>query len=168
MCAFLASQLPNLVRTWGVLYILTWQCASRHNSVYFFDIATSKSGPNLVCFVHVDFEMCFAQQRRAIFHLSTDDMAPHPPLQRGYFSTVWSHKSLEKHNELRLSYLFAHLHLLSSLIFSPIFFFSLTLPTSAFPTVHIVGSFTSKLPSPNTLKYQYYGRRWTITWNNTP
>ena len=33
----------------------------------FFDISTSKSGPNLVCFVHFDLEMCFAPQRRALF-----------------------------------------------------------------------------------------------------
>ena len=52
----------------------------------------------------------------------------------------------KKHGELRLSYLFARLHLLSSLIFSLLFFSSLTLPTSAFP-IFIVGSFTSKLPS---------------------
>ena len=30
------------------------KCASRHNGVHFFDIATSKSGPTLVCFVHFD------------------------------------------------------------------------------------------------------------------
>ena len=51
----------------GVLYILTSKCASRHNGVHFFDISTSKSGPVLVCFVHFDFEMCFAPQRRAAF-----------------------------------------------------------------------------------------------------
>ena len=62
------------------LRILTWKCASRHNGVHFFDIATSKSGPKLVCFVHFDFEMCFAPERRAIFHLSSGQMAPHPPL----------------------------------------------------------------------------------------
>ena len=50
-CTFSTSQLPKVVRSWGVLYILTWKCASRHNGVHFFDIATSKSGPNLVCFV---------------------------------------------------------------------------------------------------------------------
>ena len=33
-----------------------------------------------VCFVHFDLEMCFAPQRRAIFHLSSGQMAPHPPL----------------------------------------------------------------------------------------
>ena len=56
---------------WCVLYILTWKCASRHNGVHFFDIATSKSGPELRCFVHFDLEMCFAPQRRALFrHLN--------------------------------------------------------------------------------------------------
>ena len=50
------------------------------NGARFFDISTSKSGPALVCFVHFDFEMCFAPQRRAIFHLSSGQLAPHPPL----------------------------------------------------------------------------------------
>ena len=63
-----------------VLYILTWKCASRHNGVHFFDISTAKSGPHLVCFVHFDLQMCFAPQRRAIFHLSSGQLAPHPPL----------------------------------------------------------------------------------------
>ena len=66
-CTFSTSQLPKVVRPWCVLYILTSKCASRHNGVHFFDIATSKSGPTLVCFVHFDFEMCFAPQRRALF-----------------------------------------------------------------------------------------------------
>ena len=66
-CTFSTSQLPKVVRTWCVLYIFTWKCASRHNDVHFFDIATSKSGPNVVCCVHFDLEICFAPQRRAIF-----------------------------------------------------------------------------------------------------
>ena len=60
--------------------ILTSKCASRHNGLHFFDISTSKSGPTLRCFVHFDLEMCFAPQRRAIFHLSSGQLAPHPPL----------------------------------------------------------------------------------------
>ena len=61
----------KVVREWCVLYILTWKCASRHNGVHFFDIATSKSGPELRRFVHFDLEMCFAPQRRALFrHLN--------------------------------------------------------------------------------------------------
>ena len=70
-CTFSTSQLPKVVRTWCVLYIFTWKCASRHNGVHFFDISTSKSGPDLVCFVHFHLEMCFAPQRRALFrHLN--------------------------------------------------------------------------------------------------
>ena len=70
-CTFSTSQLPKVVRTWCVFYILAWKCASRHNGVHFFYISTSKSGPNLVCFVHLDLEICFAPQRRALFlHLN--------------------------------------------------------------------------------------------------
>ena len=70
-CAYSTSQLPKVVRAPSVLYILTWKCASRHNGVHFFDISTSNSGPNVVCFVHFDLEMCFAPQRRALFwHLN--------------------------------------------------------------------------------------------------
>ena len=159
-CTFSTSEPPKVTRTCGALciltskcasrhngvhffdistsksalHILTWKCASRHNGVHFFDIAISKSGPRLRCFVHFDLEMCFAPQQRAIFHLSSGQLAPHPP----YFSTLRSHKSLEKQSVWRLSYRFAHLHLLSSdsfssLIFSLlIFLFSLPLPCSAF------------------------------------
>ena len=76
-CTFSTSQLPKVVRSWCVLYLLASKCASRHNGVHFFDISTSKSGPRMVCFVHFAFEMRFAQQRRAIFHLSSGQMAPH-------------------------------------------------------------------------------------------
>ena len=70
-CTFSTSEPPKVARTCGVLYILTWECASRQNGVHFFDISTSKSGPTLVCFVHFDFKMCFAPQRRALFrHLN--------------------------------------------------------------------------------------------------
>ena len=79
-CTFSACQLPKVVRACCALCILTSKCASRHNDVHFFDIATSKSAPRLRCFVHFDFEACFAPQRRAIFHLSSSQLAPHPPL----------------------------------------------------------------------------------------
>ena len=55
-----------------------------------------------------------ASQRRAIFHLSFGQMAPHLPLWRAYFSTLRSHKALGKHSVSRLFYLFARLDLLSS------------------------------------------------------
>ena len=75
-CTFSTSQLPKMAH----LYVLTWKCASRHKGVHFIDICTSKSGLRMVCFVHFDLEMCFAPQGRAIFHLSSGQLAPHPPL----------------------------------------------------------------------------------------
>ena len=35
-CHFSGSQLPKWLREWGVLYILSWKCASRHSGVPFF------------------------------------------------------------------------------------------------------------------------------------
>ena len=65
--------------------ILTSKCASRHNGVHFFDISTSKSGPTMVCFVHFDFEMCFAPQRRALFrHLNFQKWS-----DNGAFCAFW-------------------------------------------------------------------------------
>ena len=63
----------KVVRTWCVLHIFTWKCASRHNGVHFFDISTSKNGPTMVCFVHFDFEMCFAHNGVQFFisHLAS-------------------------------------------------------------------------------------------------
>ena len=91
-------------------HIWTSKCASRRN----------------VCFVRFYFEMCFAPQRRATCHPSSDYMALHLPLLRAYFSTLRSHKSLEKHSVSWLSYLIAHLDHLSSETFSfwSSFFFS--------------------------------------------
>ena len=84
-CTFSTSELPKVARTCGVLYILTWKCASRHNGVHFFDISTSKSGPELRCFVHFDLEMCFAPQRRALFrHVNFQKWS-----EPGVFCTFW-------------------------------------------------------------------------------
>ena len=137
-CTFSISQLPKVGRSWCVLFILTSKCSSRHNGVHFFDISTSKSGPKLVLFVHFDFEMCFAPQRRTLFrHLIWPDGSAPGFSKPTFRPSGRSHKSLEKHSVLRLSYLFAHLGLLSSeafyfVIFFLLLFSSLTLPISAF------------------------------------
>ena len=120
-CTFSTSQLPKVVWEWCVLYLLTWKRASRHNGVQFFSSHLAS----------------WLRTRR---------------FSEVCFSALQSHNSLEKRSESRLSYLFAHLHLLSSdflpLWSSPsLIFSSLTLPTSAAPSLHIVGSLTSKLPS---------------------
>ena len=210
------SEPPKVVRTPSVFNMLTSKCALRHNGVHFFDIATSKSGLNLVFFVHFDLEMCFAPQRRTLFrHLNFQKWSEHgvlctfwlgnvlrattactfstsqlPKMVREWYvlyiltskcasrhngvqffishlaswlrtRRVRSQKSLEKHSVSRLSYLFAHLHLLSSdsfssLIFSLlIFLFSLPLPCSAF---HL--SILSEVWLLNFLRLTLVVRRW--------
>ena len=72
-------QLPKVVRTGFFLYILTWKCASRHNGLQLFIISTSKSSPRLACFVHFDLDMRLPPQRRALFHLSSGQLAPPEP-----------------------------------------------------------------------------------------
>ena len=135
------SEPPKVVRTPSVFNILTSKCASGHNGVHFFDIATSKSGPTLKCFVQFHLEICFAPQRRALFrHRNVQKCSGAEVLctfwlpnvlrattacnfssliwpagsARAYFSTLRSPKALEKHSVSRLSYFFTHLHLLSS------------------------------------------------------
>ena len=89
-----------------------------------------------------DMQRCISRGRRSTRDMfiravrMSGQLAPHQPLQRAYFSTLRSHKSLEKHSVSRLSYLFAHLDLLSSETFSfwifLLLFSSPTLPISAF------------------------------------
>ena len=64
-CTFSTSQRPKVLRTWGVLRIFIWKYASRRSGVLFLNI----------------------------FDLSSDQMAPRPPLRRAYCSTLRSLKT---------------------------------------------------------------------------
>ena len=89
-----SSERPKVVRTWYALYILTSKCASRHNGVQLFAIATSKCAPKLRCFVHFDFDMCFAPQRRALFrHLNFQKLS-----EAGVFLYILTWKCASCHN----------------------------------------------------------------------
>ena len=75
-CTFSTSQLPKVVRTWCVLYILTSKCASRHNGVHFFDISTSKSGPN-PCVLYILTWKCASRHNGVhFFDISTSKSGP--------------------------------------------------------------------------------------------
>ena len=201
----IASEPSKVVRVCGVLNTLTSKCASRYNSVHFFDISTSKSAPRPSVFNTCDFEMCFAPQWRALFrHLNFQKWSETSFLTLLTWTCALRHNSVQffishltrclrtrrfseptfrpsgatnhwkKHGASWLSHLFAHLHLLSldsfsslivslplflfpslpfpSLLFSSLLFSSRTLSTYPFPSVHIVGSLTSKLPS---MKHQF-------------
>ena len=80
-CNFSSSQLPKVVRQCCVLYILASTYASRHNDVHFFNISSSKSALTLVCVLYVfTSKRASSHKRRAIVHLLSRQMAPHPPL----------------------------------------------------------------------------------------
>ena len=119
-CTFSTSQLPKVVRTWCVLYILTSKCASRHNGVHFF-ISHLAS--------------CLRTRRFS-----------EPTFRPSGATNHWKNTVNRD-----VPTFFAHLHLLSSDSFSSHLLssdlFSSDSSHLCFSTVHIVGSFTSKLPS---------------------
>ena len=108
---------------------------------------------NISTFVHFDFQMCYAPDHGVQFFIS------HLPrwLRTRRFSQPTVRPSGATNHLLPFRaptssffWLFIFSELLSSLLFS-----SLSLPTSAFPCVHIVGSLTSKLPSVRTAYLGY-------------
>ena len=127
-----------MVRTCGTCGIFTSKSASCHSGAHFFNISNSENGPTMMCFVHFDFDMCFALQRRALFrHLNFQKCSD---AEKRSQCIAHAHQ----HSVSRLFYLFSTF-LRTSIFFA--LFSSLTLSTSAFPSVHIVRSLTSKLPS---------------------
>ena len=133
-CTFSTSQLPKVVRSCCVLYMLISKCASRHNGVQFF----------------ISHLASWLRTRRFSEPTFRPSGAPNHWKNTGFrdFPTF--------------SILFAHLYLLSSCSFSSTllssYSFSSTLLSSnlsllsassliCFSSVHIVGSLTSKLPS---------------------
>ena len=79
-CTFSTSELPRVLRTWCVLCILTWKCASRHNGEHCLNIASSKNVPNVVYSAHFDLYMRFEPQQHVFFE--------HPNFQK------WSERGL--------------------------------------------------------------------------
>ena len=130
-CTFSTSQLLDVPRSWGVLRILTSKCASRNNGVQ----------------CSISYLTTWLRARRF----------SEPTFRPSWATNHWKNIVFRDFATFRAPLPFAHLHLLSShsfssLIFSLLLFSSLTLPTSAFPSVHIVGSLTSKLPSMNAFR----------------
>ena len=64
------SNRQKVARTWCAVYMFISKRALRHNGMHFFNISTSKSRPNMACFLHFYFNMCFARQQRAGFQTS--------------------------------------------------------------------------------------------------
>ena len=122
LCTFWTSQLPKVLQAWRALYILTSKCASGHNVVQFFILQLAR------------------WLRTGRFRGSLLFDPPEPQVLQN-ITVIRDIPTFSR------TCIFFFLDFFSSLIFSLLLFSSLTLPTSAFPFVHIVGSLTSKLPS---------------------
>ena len=119
------SELPKVVRTWCVLYILTSKCASRHNGVQFFI-------PHLASWLRTRrFSEPTFRPSGATNHWKNTVFCGFP---------TFSHTCA--------FFLLTLSPLWSSLFFSSLFYSSLLSDPLhlCFSSVHIVGSLTSKLP----------------------
>ena len=170
-CTFSTSEPPKMVRTWCVLYILTskWCFAPQRRALFRHRNFQKWSERGVFCtfwtfsisqlpkvlrdpgVLYILTCKC-APQRRAIFHLSSGQLAPPPAALASLLFDPPGPQIIGKTNVSRFSYLFTHLHLLSSYSFSSTLLSSnLSLLSASsllcFSSVHIVGSLTSKLPS---------------------
>ena len=129
-CAFSTAQLPKVLRTCGVLYILTWKCASRHNGVQFFISHLAR----------------WLRTRRF----------SEPTLRPSGATHHWKNTVLRDFPTFSRTCIFFLLTL--SLLWSSLFYSSLLSDSShlCFSSVHIVGSLTSKLPSMNNYVKLYW------------
>ena len=66
-CKFCRCQLPKVLRTHGVLTILTSESLSRAGVVQIWSMSTSKSAPDLPVFNDFDFQIALARRRGANF-----------------------------------------------------------------------------------------------------
>ena len=123
-CTFSTSQLPKVVRSWCALYILTSNCASRHNGVQLF---TS----------HLASWLRTRRFSEPTFRPSGD-------------TNHWKNTVFRDFPTFSRTWIFFLLTLSQFVIFFLLFSDSAHL---CFSSVHIVGSLTSKLPSTITYHY---------------
>ena len=141
---FSTSQLPKVVRTWCVLYILTWKCASRHNGVQFFISHLAR----------------WLRTRRF----------SEPTFRPSGATNHWKNTAFRDFPTFSRTCIFFLLTL--SLLWSSLFCSSsFLLLHLCFLSVHIVGSLTSKLPSvtspldPMKIPSNHHDSYWLAVWN---
>ena len=168
------SERPKCLRDPQFLTLLTSKCASRHNAVHFFDISTSKSAPRPSVFNTFYFQMWFAPQRRALFqHLNFQKwsdaevfctfslrnrlrattacnfsslISPDVSAPAALASLLFSPPEPQNHEKTQCFATFLPFRAPASSFFWSFLFWLFSLLT-AFSSLHIVGSLTSKLPS---------------------
>ena len=154
---FWTSQVPEAHRSWSALYILTSKFALRPSSARFFNRSTSKKGLRNVPAFKILTSKCGSRHSRVQFLIShpTRWLRTHR-FSEPFFSLLepqsnWNTQCFATFLPFRTPAPSFFWLLLFS-IFSLLRFSSLTRLTSAFPSVHIVGSLTSKLHSIMTME----------------
>ena len=144
-CTFSTSQLPKVFRTPQILTHFTSKSsksASRHNAVHFFNISTSKSGPTLYLFT----------SKSASRHNGVQLFISHLPRclrTRRFSEPTFQPSGATKPRKKTLCFAtFLPFRAPASSFFWSFLFWLFSLLT-AFSSLHIVGSLTSKLPSIN-------------------
>ena len=92
----MTSERPIAARTCVALYILTWKCASRHNSVHFF-------ASQLLKVLRSCSALYILTWKCASHHNGVQFFISHLATWLRTLSTLRSHKSLEKHSVSRLA-----------------------------------------------------------------
>ena len=126
---FSTSELQKVLRHRQFFTLLTSKCASRHNVVHFSTSQLPKLLQTLEKVLHATTPCNFSSLIWP--HAATWLRARR--FSEPTFRPSGATKIIGKHRVSQLFYLFARLHLLA-------------LPTSVFPSVHIVGSWTTELP----------------------
>ena len=131
-CTLSAVHLPKVLRTWGAFSVWTSKRASRQAACTFWTSERPK--------VFQTWSVLRILASKCASHLSCMQfLISHQPrgsapgaLGSLLFSTLRSHKSLEKHSVLWFFYLFGHLHLLSSDSFSALLSSALLFSNSSY------------------------------------
>ena len=176
---FFDISLPKVLRDRQFLTLFTSKCASHHNAVHFFVISTSKTAPNPSVFNTFYFQMCFAPQRRALFqHLNFQKwsdaevfctfslrnrlrattacnfsslISPDVSAPAALASLLFNPPEPQNHEKAQCFATFLPFRAPASSFFWSFLFWLFSLLT-AFSSLHIVGSLTSKLLSINQVK----------------
>ena len=146
-CTFSTSQLLKLFRTWCFLYILTWKCASCHNGVHFFDLFRHRyfkncSEPGVFCAFWLRNVLRATTACHFSFLIWPDGSAPTALAKLPSWATNRWKNTVNRDFPTFLRTCIFFLLWSSRFFSSPLWLFPPLLPT-----VHIAGSFTSKLPS---------------------
>ena len=141
-CTFSTLQLPKVVRTPSIFNILTSKCVPRATTACAFRHRNFQKWSEAGVF-------CTFTTARYFSSLIWPAGSAPAALARLLFDHPET-QIIGKYSASRLSYLFAHLHFLSSYL-SLLFFFLLiflfSLPLLCFSSIHIAGNLTSKFPS---------------------